>query len=43
MCNLPPEVRAALYGVGQQDDDAVPDAEKPVGAEEPVGHYLVHE
>jgi hypothetical protein len=41
MCNLPTEVRAALYGVVRDDD--VPEAENPVCVDEPVGHHLVHE
>jgi hypothetical protein len=44
MCNVPPEIRAALYGVVRQEEDAdVPQDENPVCVEEPVGHHLVHE
>ena len=43
MCNVPPEIRAALYGiVVHQEEDELED-ENPVCLEEPVGHHLVHE
>jgi hypothetical protein len=43
MCNVPREVRAAVYGVRQEPDDDVPEDENPVGADEPVRHPVLHE
>ncbi|HEY3510931.1 MULTISPECIES: hypothetical protein [Kribbella] len=43
MCNLPPEVRAALYGDRREADVPRDPAEMPMPVEEPVGHHLLHD
>jgi hypothetical protein len=43
MCNVPREVRAALFGVRQEAACDVPEDEKSVGADEPVRHPVLHE
>jgi hypothetical protein len=42
MCNIPREVRAAVYGVRHETDD-VPEDENPAAADDPVRHPVVHD
>jgi hypothetical protein len=43
MCNVPREVRAAVYGVRQEAAGDVPEDEKSPDADESVRHPVLHE